>query len=210
MFAGDLERRTRPACASSSATCASTSTAPADVVITSAGGFPLDDTYYQSIKGMVAALNIVRRGGTIILAAAITEGIGSAEFQRLLAETRGNDDFMARITSPGFFSIDQWMVQHLCQVRRKAEVILVSGGVARPSRAGPAGRQRADGRGRRWHALPADATAAARTSRCCRRARTCSPPCAAASCRSAAPGWTTPRSTVSDRHPPTRRLAATL
>ena len=62
--------------------------APADVVITSAAGFPLDDTYYQSIKGMVASLNVVRRGGTIILAAAITEGIGSAEFQRLLAETR--------------------------------------------------------------------------------------------------------------------------
>ncbi|MGD9764396.1 MAG: nickel-dependent lactate racemase [Candidatus Binatia bacterium] len=102
----------------------------ADIVITSAAGFPLDDTYYQSIKGLVAALNIVRRGGTIILAAAITEGVGSAEFQQLLAETRGNDDFMARATSPGFFAIDQWMVQHLCQVRRKAEVIVVSHGLA--------------------------------------------------------------------------------
>ena len=102
---------------------------PADVVITSAGGYPLDDTYYQSIKGMVAALNIVRRGGTIILAAALTEGIGSAEFQRLLHETRGNDDFMARITAPGFFSIDQWMVQHLCQVLRKAQVVVVSDGL---------------------------------------------------------------------------------
>jgi len=109
---------------------------PADVVIASAGGAPLDDTYYQAIKGMVAALNIVRRGGTIILAAAIAEGIGSAEFQHLLADTRGNDDFMARITSPGFFTIDQWMVQHLCQVRRKAEVILVSGGVRPEAAAG--------------------------------------------------------------------------
>ena len=102
----------------------------ADVVITSAAGFPLDDTYYQSIKGMVAALNVVRRGGTIILAAAITEGIGSEEFQRLLAETATPDDFMARITGPGFFTVDQWMLQHLCQVRRKAEVIVVSHGLA--------------------------------------------------------------------------------
>lgn len=100
-----------------------------DIVVTSAGGFPLDDTYYQSIKGLVASLNIVRRGGTIILAAAISEGIGSEEFQRLLAGTSGNDDFMARITAPGFFNIDQWMVQHLCQVRRKADVILVSEGL---------------------------------------------------------------------------------
>jgi nickel-dependent lactate racemase len=103
---------------------------PADVVVASAGGYPLDDTFYQSIKGLVAALNIVRRGGTIILAAAITEGVGSEEFRRLLAETRGNDDFMARVTAPGFFSIDQWMVQHLCQVRRKAEAVLVCAGLA--------------------------------------------------------------------------------
>jgi nickel-dependent lactate racemase len=101
----------------------------ADIVVTSAGGYPLDDTYYQSIKGMVAALNVVRRGGTIILAAAITEGIGSADFQRLLNGTSGNEDFMARITTPGFFSIDQWMVQHLCQVLRKAEVTLVTDGL---------------------------------------------------------------------------------
>ena len=104
---------------------------PADVVITSAAGFPLDDTYYQSIKGMVAALNVVRRGGTIILAAAIREGVGSEEFQRLLAETATPDDFMARISGPDFFTIDQWMMQHLCQVRRKAEVIVVSDGLAR-------------------------------------------------------------------------------
>lgn len=103
--------------------------APADIVIASAGGFPLDDTYYQSIKGMVAALNIVRRGGTIILAAALTEGIGSADFQQLLHSSRGNDEFMARIEAPGFFSIDQWMVQHLCQVSRKAEVVLVTNGL---------------------------------------------------------------------------------
>ena len=103
---------------------------PADVVITSAAGFPLDDTYYQSIKGMVAALNVVRRGGTIILAAAVREGVGSEEFQRLLAETTTPDDFMARISGPDFFTIDQWMMQHLCQVRRKAEVIVVSDGLA--------------------------------------------------------------------------------
>lgn len=129
VFAGDLERAHAAGVGFVERHVHAVVDRPADIVIASAGGFPLDDTYYQSIKGMVAALNIVRRGGTIILAAAISEGIGSAEFQRLLAGTRGNDDFMARITSPGFFSIDQWMVQHLCQVRRKAEVILVSGGV---------------------------------------------------------------------------------
>jgi nickel-dependent lactate racemase len=130
VFAGDLERAHAAGVRFVEQHVRADLGSPADVVIVSAGGFPLDDTYYQSIKGMVAALNVVRRGGTIILAAAIGEGIGSAEFQRLLGETRGNDDFMARVSSPGFFTIDQWMVQHLCQVRRKAEVILVSGGVS--------------------------------------------------------------------------------
>ncbi len=130
VFAGDLEAAHAAGVRAVEQHVAVTLERPADVVITSAAGFPLDDTYYQSIKGLVAALNVVRRGGTIILAAAITEGIGSAEFQRLLAETQRPEDFMARITQPDFFTIDQWMLQHLCQVRRKAEVIVVSHGLA--------------------------------------------------------------------------------
>lgn len=135
VYAGDLEQAHATGVRAVEAHVRAELDRPADVVITSAAGFPLDDTYYQSIKGMVAALNVVRRGGTIILAAAISEGIGSAEFQRLLAETATPDAFMARITSPGFFTIDQWMMQHLCQVRRKAEVIIVSDGLAALPRA---------------------------------------------------------------------------
>jgi len=130
VYAGDLEEAHAAGVRAVDAHVRAEVDRAADVVITSAAGFPLDDTYYQSIKGMVAALNVVRRGGTIILAAAITEGIGSEEFQRLLAETATPDDFMARITGPGFFTVDQWMLQHLCQVRRKAEVIVVSHGLA--------------------------------------------------------------------------------
>jgi lactate racemase len=130
VFAGDLERAHAAGVAFVAEHVSAELASPADVVVTSAGGFPLDDTYYQSIKGMIAALNVVRRGGTIVLAAAITEGVGSEEFQRLLGETRDADEFMRRILSPDFFRIDQWMLQHLCQVLRKASVIVVSGGLA--------------------------------------------------------------------------------
>lgn len=99
---------------------------PADIVLTSAGGYPLDDTFYQAIKGLTAALNIVRRGGTIILAAALSEGIGSADFCRLLDSVEDPQLFMQRLLQPGFFQIDQWMLQHLCQVLRKARVIVAS------------------------------------------------------------------------------------
>ena len=109
--------------------------APADVVVTSAGGYPLDQTLYQAVKGLVGALNVVCKGGTIVLVAEISEGIGSREFQTLLAGLRGNDEFMARITSPDFFVIDQWMAQHLCQVMRKARIAIASRGLVRDAAA---------------------------------------------------------------------------
>jgi nickel-dependent lactate racemase len=107
----------------------------ADIVITSAGGYPLDQTFYQSIKGLTGALNVVRRGGTIILAAQIAEGMGSPDFEELLRSVQSNDEYMNRITAPDFFRVDQWMVQHLCQVIRKADVVVVSDGF-RPAAVG--------------------------------------------------------------------------
>ena len=59
---------------------------PVDIVVTSSAGYPLDTTFYQAVKGLTGALPIVKQGGTIILAASLTEGIGSPEFQRLFAE----------------------------------------------------------------------------------------------------------------------------
>lgn len=129
VFAGDLEHAHTAGMRFVEAEVRVDLEVPADIVIASAGGYPLDATFYQAIKGLTGALNVVRRGGTIILAAALAEGIGSDDFRHLLRATQGNDDFMARITAPGFFTIDQWMVQHLCQVLRKAEVVVVSDGL---------------------------------------------------------------------------------
>lgn len=129
VFAGDIERAHAVGMQAVEREVRVDLPTPADIVITSAGGYPLDQTFYQSIKGLTGALNVVRRGGTIILAAALTEGIGSQDFQELLRNARGNDDFMERITRPGFFHIDQWMVQHLCQVLRKAAVVVVTDGL---------------------------------------------------------------------------------
>jgi nickel-dependent lactate racemase len=130
VFAGDLERAHAAGMDAVEREVRVDLDKPADVVITSAGGYPLDATFYQAIKGLTGALNVVRCGGTVILAAAISEGVGSDDFQQLMRGARSNDDFMARITAPGFFCIDQWMVQHLCQVLRKAEVVLVTDALA--------------------------------------------------------------------------------
>jgi nickel-dependent lactate racemase len=109
--------------------------APADLVIASAGGHPLDATFYQAIKGISAASQIVRSGGVILLLAALSEGIGSPSFEKLLRETESPEAFELRLEDDAFFAVDQWMVQHLCQARRRAHVIVCTDGLA-PGAAG--------------------------------------------------------------------------
>ena len=101
-----------------------------DVVVTSSAGYPLDTTYYQSVKGMVGAIDIIKPGGTVIIAASLSDGIGSESFRQLFAEHRTLDDFMKRILQPDYFAMDQWQLEELAKVRRKAKVKVVSDGLA--------------------------------------------------------------------------------
>ncbi len=50
--------------------------APADIVVTTSAGYPLDLTFYQAVKGMTAAMPVVRKGGLLIIAAECAEGLG--------------------------------------------------------------------------------------------------------------------------------------
>jgi nickel-dependent lactate racemase len=102
---------------------------PVDIVVTSSAGYPLDTTFYQSVKGMVGALPIIKEGGTIILAASFTEGIGSPEFQSLFREHATLDDFMRAIMGDGYFVVDQWQLEELAKVRRKCRVKVISDGL---------------------------------------------------------------------------------
>ena len=102
---------------------------PADLVIVSGGGDPLDATFYQAIKGVAAAAGVVRPGGVILLVASLSEGIGSPSFEKCLRESAGPQAFELRLADDRFFAIDQWMVQHLCQALRRARVLLYSDGL---------------------------------------------------------------------------------
>lgn len=102
---------------------------PVDVVVTTGAGYPLDATYYQCVKGMVSAMSIVRRGGTIILAAGMTEGIGSPEFRKIFDDFPSLDAFMQAITRDGYFTMDQWQVEELAKASRHARIVVVSDGL---------------------------------------------------------------------------------
>ena len=97
-----------------------------DIVVTSSAGYPLDTTFYQSVKGMVCAMPIVKQGGTIIVAASMTEGIGSAPFQQLFREHATLEGFIERILGKDYFVMDQWQLEELAKVRRKARVKVVT------------------------------------------------------------------------------------
>jgi len=102
---------------------------PVDIVVTSCAGYPLDTTFYQAVKGMTGALPIVKPGGTIILCASLSEGIGSAPFQRLFDENPSLEVFVERILGKQYFVMDQWQLEELAKVRRKAKVKVVSDGL---------------------------------------------------------------------------------
>ena len=102
---------------------------PVDVVVTSSAGYPLDTTFYQAVKGMTGALPVVKQGGTIIVAASLSEGIGSKQFQQLFDENDNLDVFVERILGKDYFVMDQWQLEELAKVRRKAKVKVVSDGL---------------------------------------------------------------------------------
>jgi len=107
-----------------------------DIVVTSSAGYPLDTTFYQSVKGMVAALPIVKEGGTVIIAASCSEGIGSPEFQQLIADSENLESFMQRILTGTDFVLDQWQLEKMAKVAAKTTIKFVTDGLPHETLAG--------------------------------------------------------------------------
>ena len=101
-------------------------------VVTSAAGYPLDKTYYQTVKGMVGPLGILEPGGDLIIASECSDGMGSPEYvaaQRRLGEL-GTDGFMADISAKTYADIDEWQTQMQIRSTSVGRVHLYSDGLA--------------------------------------------------------------------------------
>jgi len=82
-------------------------------VLTSSAGYPLDKTYYQTVKGMVTPLSILEDGGDLIIASECSEGFGSEEFvaaQKRLVEL-GTDGFLKSIADKSLADVDEWQTE---------------------------------------------------------------------------------------------------
>jgi nickel-dependent lactate racemase len=100
---------------------------PFDVVVTTNGGYPLDQNLYQAVKGMSAAAQIVRDGGAIVAASECSDGLPAhGNFRKILHMRPSPDDLLAMITAPGFLMYDQWEVQAQALVQKRARVYLKS------------------------------------------------------------------------------------
>lgn len=98
----------------------------ADVVVTTSAGWPLDATFYQAIKGLTAALPALKPGGTMLLVAECSEGLGSAPFRDELATVEDASEYVHRITHRSEVRIDQWQIEELCKVLLRGRVVVYS------------------------------------------------------------------------------------
>jgi hypothetical protein len=101
-------------------------------VVTSAAGAPLDQTYYQTVKGMVTPLDILAPGGTLIIASACAEGIGSSHFraaqERLVA--LGPEGFLASLLGKPLADVDEWQTEMQLKPMRAGRIQLYTTGLS--------------------------------------------------------------------------------
>lgn len=124
-FAGELGAMHDAACelARRSAMCAVDGRF--EVVLTSNAGYPLDQNLYQAVKGMSAASQVVRSGGTIICAAECRDGFPDhGSFREEITAEPTPEGLLARIESRTSTVPDQWQAQILAGIQREADVVL--------------------------------------------------------------------------------------
>ncbi|MFZ5916785.1 MAG: nickel-dependent lactate racemase [Chloroflexota bacterium] len=97
--------------------------APFDIVITTNSGYPLDLNLYQAVKGMSAAAQVVKTGGSIIAAAECWDGVPEhGQYKKLLHMANSPQALLDIVSAPGFLMQDQWEAQVQAQVQLRAEV----------------------------------------------------------------------------------------
>jgi nickel-dependent lactate racemase len=123
VFAGDFTRAYEAGCEFAKSTAMVKASRLYDIVISSNSGYPLDLNLYQSVKGMSAAAQIVKPGGSIIMAADCWDGIPDhGEYGRLLREAANPEALLDRIRAEGFVCQDMWQAQIQALISLRAKV----------------------------------------------------------------------------------------
>ncbi|MBA3441287.1 MAG: nickel-dependent lactate racemase, partial [Pyrinomonadaceae bacterium] len=126
-FCGETLAAHAEGCAFAKSTAMQACPEPFPIVVTTNGGYPLDQNLYQSVKGMSAAEQIVAGGGLIIQAARCNDGFPAhGNFRGLLFDHSSPQALLDTILAPGFSMYDQWEAQVLAMILLKARIGLLS------------------------------------------------------------------------------------
>lgn len=131
VFTGEMLAAHRAGCAVVKETAMVPVEAAYDVVVTTNSGYPLDQNLYQSVKGMIAAARIVRRGGVILMAAACEDGLPDhGLYADLLRRAGSPQKMLEMVAAPGFEAQDQWQVQIQAQIQQHVDVFVYADGLS--------------------------------------------------------------------------------
>jgi nickel-dependent lactate racemase len=112
VYCGDLVAAHLAGCRDVATWTAATIDGPFDLVVTNGGGFPLDQTFYQTVKGMCTALPALAESSTLLVASDCAEQLGSSAYTELML--RYDNDwqrFLADIAASPQTQLDQWEFQ---------------------------------------------------------------------------------------------------
>jgi nickel-dependent lactate racemase len=127
VFAGDVIEAHRIGCAFVKEHAMFAVDKPFDIVITTNSGYPLDQNLYQTVKGMSAAAEVVRQGGSIISVSECSDGIPEhGNFKSILKMRKTPRELLDMINAPSFSMFDQWEAQKQAMIQIKADVYLYS------------------------------------------------------------------------------------
>ena len=126
-FAGDFEKAHLAGC-NFIADYVRVNAAPADIVISTNGGYPLDQNIYQSTKGLTSAEATAKDGGVIIMLSECRDGSGGEYFYHTIADATSAEEAYAKFlaTAQKDTVPDQWCAQILARVLCKHQVIFVA------------------------------------------------------------------------------------
>ena len=126
-FAGDCEKAHIAGTEFLKALCLQEK-APADIVITSNNGYPLDQNIYQAVKGMTAGEATCRQGGVIVMSASCSDGHGGVSFMETMTQDLTPAQILQKIqATPKAQTVpDQWESQILARILSRHHVVLIS------------------------------------------------------------------------------------
>ncbi len=118
IYCGDLEKAHEAGCKQVAEWTTAEIDGPYDLVITNGGGYPLDQTFYQTVKGMCTALPALGAGSTLLQVSQCAEQLGSQTFTDLMMKWDGDwRGFLAHIkANKDRTELDQWEFQMQARV----------------------------------------------------------------------------------------------